>query len=283
MYGGSGSYQYPQPTGRPNNQPMNYGNTQRNQDYPAASSIYIDRRPVNPALVKPGNRPQQNYSSTNQDFTIPSNLYVERRSSNPAPTMQYNQPQYIEQNNSSLGYNNARSIQAQSTSMYHQNNPGTPSRNVNPALKVNPTPVQLSQYAINGRENVLIKKETRGEVDDSPIIDPRAFQYLNLDEKNKQKKSPSAAAESGIDTRPIINIDAVTQLERRRQQQIEKSSRLRGDDGSGSGIDGRPIVDANAFRHIEAKTNQKRDTEQQGQGTTGGIDERPITNFDAIK
>ena len=101
--------------------------------------------------------------------------------------------------------------------------------------------------------------------------------------KKKFKKKPSAANESGIDSRPIINLDAVTQLEKRRQQQIEKNNRLRGDDGSGAGIDGRSIVDANAFRHIEAKTNKNKDNEKQGQDVGSGIDSRPITNPDAFK
>ncbi|CAF3209149.1 unnamed protein product [Rotaria socialis] len=289
MYSGVPSYQYPQGSARPYNQPMNYGNNQRNQDYSISSSHYVDRRPINPALTNPTNRSQY-YSTNVQDYSIPPSLYVERRASNPAPVGQYNQPQYIEPTNSSLGYNNARAIQAQGSSMYHQKNPGTPSRNVNSALKVNPSPLPppsppkaLSQYAINSRENVLIKKDIRSEIDDSPIIDPRAFQYLNLDNRKAQQKPISAANESGIDARPIVNFDAVTQLEKRRQQQIEKNNRLRGDDGSGSGIDGRPIVDINAFRHIEAKAYKKKDNEQQGQGTGGGIDERPITNFDAIK
>ena len=119
--------------------------------------------------------------------------------------------------------------------MYHAKNAGTPSRNVNPALTNNPPAPSLSQYATFGKESLFAKKETRAEIDDKPIIDPSAFQYLTLKEKQGQRK-PTAQAnkESGIDSRPIINLDAVTQLERRRQQQLEKNNRLRGDDGSGA-------------------------------------------------
>jgi hypothetical protein len=274
MRGGAGSYQYPQGS-RPNNQPINYGNNQTNQDYSIPQSLYTERRSTNPIS------PTQKNQSNTQSHAIPQSLYVERRSTNPVPVTQTNQPQYIEPKNRNLGYHNARDVQAQASGMYHQNNPGTPSRNVNSALTVNPSPYSQSQYATNGRESLFAKKETRGEIDDSPIIDPSAFHYLNLGERKVTKKSASNENQGGIDTRPIINLDAVTQLERRRQQQIEKNNRLRGDDGSGAGIDGRPIVDATAFRHIEAKTNKKKDNEQQGQG--GGIDERPITNPDAFK
>ena len=90
--------------------------------------------------------------------------------------------------------------------------------------------------------------------------------------------------ESGIDSRPIINLDAVAQLERRRQQQIEKNNRLRGgDDGSKSGIDDRSIVDVNAFRYVEARATKTRENLKQGQGDNSGIDDRPITNPDAFK
>ena len=84
--------------------------------------------------------------------------------------------------------------------------------------------------------------------------------------------------DSGIDRRPIVNLDGVTQLERRRQQQLEKDSRPRGDDGSGPGVDQRSMVDANAFRHIEAKS-----TKSSNPNESGGVDQRPITNPDAIR
>jgi len=282
MRGGAGSYQYPQGS-RPNNQPMNYGNNQTNQDYSIPPSLYVERRPSNPQQTIPVNRAQSN-NSNNQNYSIPSSFYVERRSANPVPVTQPNQPQYIESNKPTIGYQNARAVQEQVSGMYHHKNPGTPSRNINPALTINPPPYSQSQYASYGKESLFAKKETRGEIDDSPIIDPSAFHYLNLSEKKVQKKPSSAANESGIDSRPIINLDAVTQLEKRRQQQIEKNNRLRGDDGSGAGIDGRPIVDANAFRHIEAaKTKKNKDNEQQGQGADRGIDDRPITNPDAFK
>jgi hypothetical protein len=306
MRGGAGSYQYPQGS-RPNNQPMNYGNNPTNQDYSTPQSLYVERRSTNPVSTAPVNRPQnppntqsyaipqslyverrstnpvapvnrpQQYTSNTQDYSIPQSFYVERRSTNPVPVTQPNQPQYIEPKNSTVGYQNARAVQAQTAGMYHQKNPGTPSRNVNPALIKNPSPYSQSPYATQGRESGYAKKETLGEIDDSPIIDPSAFRYLNLDDKKAPNKKSSAANESGIDSRPIINLDAVTQLEKRRQQQIEKSHRIRGDDGSGPGIDGRSMVDANAFRHIEAKTKKGQNNDE------GGIDARPITNPDAFK
>ncbi|CAF5119491.1 unnamed protein product, partial [Rotaria magnacalcarata] len=139
MYSGVPSYQYPQGSARPHNQPMNHGNNQLNQDYSISSSLYVDRRPINPALTNPNNRSQY-YNTNVQDYSIPPSLYVERRPNNPVSVLQYNQPQYIEPTSSSLGYNNARAIQAQGSSMYHQKTPGAPSRNVNSALKVNPSP-----------------------------------------------------------------------------------------------------------------------------------------------
>jgi hypothetical protein len=286
---------------------MNYENNQTNQDYSIPQSLYVERRSTNPAASIPVNRPKQN-TSNNQDYSIPQNLYVERRSTNPVsntpvnrsqqntqntsipqsfyveqrstnpvPVTQHNQPQYIEPNSS--GYQASRIGQVQTSGMYHHQNPGTPSRNVNPALIANPPPYSQAQYATNGRESVFATKKTRGEIDDAPIIDPTAFRYLNLDDKKGQNKKPSAADGSGIDSRPIINLDAVTQLEKRRQQQIEKSNRIRGDDGSGAGIDGRSMVDANAFRHIEAKANKNKNNDQGG----SGIDSTPITNPDAFK
>ena len=270
--GGNRTYQQPQAS-RSNTQPMNYGNNQADQQYAIPQSLYVERRSTNPVSTTPVNRAPPN----NQQYSIPQSFYVERRSTNPVPPTQYNQPQYVEPTQPKLGYQTARAVQEQAAGMYHAKNPGTPSRNVNPALTVNPAPYSNAQYATHGKESVLAKKELRSEIDDSPIIDPSAFRYLNLGDKPVSKKSP--ANDSGIDTRPIINLDAVTQLERRRQQQIEKNNRLRGDDGSDAGIDGRPIVDINAFRHIEAKANKNKD--QQGQG--GGIDSRPITNPDAFK
>jgi len=281
MRGGTGSYQYPQGS-RPNNQPMNYVNNQTNQEYSIPQSLYVERRATNPALTTPVNRSQYNNPNT-QISSVPQHLYVERRSTNPVPATQYNQPQYIESNNPTLGYQNARAIQTQTSSMYHHKNPGTPSRNTNPALTINPPLPSQSQYATYGKESLFVKQETRGEIDDSPIIDPSAFRYLNLADKKVQKKGTSDVNDSGIDSRPIINLDAVTQLEKRRQQQLQKNNRLRGDDGSGAGIDSRPIVDTNAFRHIEKKTNKNKDNEQQGQDINSGIDNRPITNPDAFK
>lgn len=277
--GGSGNYQYPQGS-RPNNQPMNYGNDQNNQtnqNYSIPQSLYVERRATNPALTTPVNRAPPVNPNT-QNYSIPPSLYVERRSTNPVPVTRPNQPQYVESNRANVGYENARAVQDQAAGMYHHRNPGTPSRNVNPALTMNPPAYSQAQYATYGKESLYAKKETRAEIDDAPIIDPSAFHYLSLGDQ-KDPKKPSAANDSGIDTRPIINLDAVHQLEKRRQQQLEKSNRLRGDDGSGAGIDGRPIVDANAFRHIEAKTTKKKDNEQD----QGGIDSTPITNPDAFK
>jgi hypothetical protein len=279
MRGGAGGYQYPQGS-RQNNQPTNYGNNQTKQDYSIPPNLYVERRPSNP--LTPVNRAQPNTSYT-QNYSIPPSFYVDRRSSNPVPVTQPNQPQYIEPNTSTLGYQNARAVQDQATTMYHHSNPGTPSRNVNPALTVNPPPYSLSQYATFGKESLYAKKETRAEIDDAPIIDPSAFRYLNLGDQKVSNKSSSAAKESGIDSRPIINLDAVTQLEKRRQQQIEKNNKLRGDDGTGAGIDRRSMVNPNAFRHIEAKTNKSKGNEKEGQGIAGGIDATPITNPDAFK
>jgi hypothetical protein len=276
MRGSAGGYQYPQGS-RPNNQPTNYGNNQAKQDYSIPPYLYVERRPSDP--LTPVNRPKPN-NSNNQNYSIPPSFYVEQRSKNPVPLTQPNQPQYIEPNQQNFGYQNARAVQEQVTGMYQHKNPGTPSRNVNPALTVNPPPYSLSQYATFGKESLYAKKETRAEIDDSPIIDPSAFRYLNLGDQKVSNKSSSAANESGIDSRPIINLDAVTQLEKRRQQQIQKNNKLRGDDGTGPGIDQRSMVDPNAFRHIEAKKNKAN--EKQGQGGSG-IDARPITNPDAFK
>ena len=281
MHGTTGRYQYSQGS-KSNNQPINYGSKQVNEDDSIPQALYVERRQVNHSPITPISQLQY-YTSNVQDHSIPQYLYVERRSTNPEPTTQYNQSQYIEANHSSFGYQNARAVQAQTSGMYHHKSPGTPSRNINPALKVNPPPLSQSQYAVYGKESDFIKKETRGEIDDSPIIDPSAFHYLNLNDKKVQKKTASSADDSGIDTRPIINLDAVTQLEKRRQQQIEKNNRLRGDDGSGAGIDGRSIVDRNAFRHIEAKVSKNRVREQKGEDNTDGVDNRPITNPDAFK
>ena len=256
--------------------PMNYGyNQPPQQNYSIPPNLYVERRSSN-SVPPPVNRPSTN-NSYNQNYTIPQSFYVERRSVNPVPISQPNQPQYIESNQARLGYQNARTIQEQTSGMYHHQNPGTPNRNVNPALIATPSPYSTSQFATNGRESLFAKKELRGEIDDSPIIDSSAFRYLNL---NEQKPSNRPADGSGIDARPIINLDAVTQLERRRQQQIEKNNRVRGDDGSGSGIDGRSMVNANAFRHIEEKGKKIKDKDQQD---SSGIDSRPITNPDAFK
>jgi len=158
--------------------------------------------------------------------------------------------------------------------------PSTPTRRVNPALTINPNQPPRSAKPNYGKQNYYSKKNTHGEIDDSPIIDPSAFRYLNLNERKAKKKTNSDEIESGIDSRPIINLDAVAQLERRRQQQLEKNNRLRGDDGSKGGIDDRSIIDANAFRYIEARPNKK---DKQGQGINSGIDDRPITNPDAFR
>jgi hypothetical protein len=155
-------------------------------------------------------------------------------------------------------------------------------RHVNPALTIDASRISRTFHPVSHPSNYNSRREphARAEIDDSPIIDPRAFQYLNPNERQskKNKKNNSNDMDSGIDYRPIINLDAVMQLERRRQQQIEKNNRLRGDDGSNAGIDDRSIVDINAFRFIEAKTSKK-----QGQNDSSGIDDRPITNPDAFK
>lgn len=278
MRAGANTYQYPQGS-QPINQSVNYGNKATNQDYSIPSNLYVERRSTNPNINAPINRTPP-INSNNQNYSVPQSFYVERRSTNPVPVTQPNQPQYIESNKGSFGYDNARAVQDQATGMYHHKNPGTPSRRVNPALTVNPPPYSLSQYATFGKESLFAKKETRSEIDDAPIINPSAFRYLESGGKNVVNRTPSAANDSGIDSRPIINLDAVHQLEKRRQQQIEKNNRLRGDDGSGPGIDSRSMVDANAFRHIEAKTNKNKGNDKQGQG---GIDETPITNPDAFK
>lgn len=187
--------------------------------------------------------------------------YNERRSTNPISYTQYHPSPYTG---------------SKTTDIYHS----VPTRRVNPALTINPNQPPKSTYPTYGKQNYYSKKNTRGEIDDSPIIDPSAFQYLNINNRRTKKKSGSNEIESGIDSRPIINLDAVAQLERRRQQQLEKNNRLRGDDGSKGGIDDRSIVDVNAFRYIEAKTTKY---EKQGQGIDSGIDDRPITNPNAFK
>jgi len=198
--------------------------------------------------------PQGTTTTTyNIHYDNPQSPYVERHSTNP---ISFTGPK--------------------TTDTYHS----IPSRRVNPALTINPNQPPRSTYPNYGKQNYFSKKTTRGEIDDSPIIDPNAFRYLNLNERKSKKKTGSNEMESGIDSRPIINLDAVAQLERRRQQQLKKNNRLRGDDGSQGGIDDRSIVDANAFRYIEAKTNKNV---KQGQDMGSGIDDRPITNPDAFK
>jgi hypothetical protein len=197
--------------------------------------------------------------NTHYDTSQPS--YAEQRSTNSTSSTQYH-PQ---------AYSGSKTMD-----VYHS----TPMRRVNPALTINPNQPPRSPHPTYNKPNSYYKKNPRAEIDDSPIIDPNAFRYLNLNERKNKKKSGSNEMESGIDDRPIINLDAVAQLERRRQQQLEKNNRLRGDDGSKGGIDDRSIVDLNAFRYIEAKTNKN---EKQGQGAGSGIDDRPITNPDAFK
>lgn len=152
--------------------------------------------------------------------------------------------------------------------------PHSTTRRVNPALSVNHH-ANLSARPVHPSRS-LPRRDVRAEIDDSPIIDPRAFQYLN---QNERKSKKNDGTESGIDSRPIINLDAVALLERRRQQQLAKNNRLRGDDGTQSGIDDRSIVDMNAFRYLESKS-VKKSQDQTGQS---GIDDRPITNPDAFK
>jgi hypothetical protein len=187
--------------------------------------------------------------------------YVERRSTNPISFTPHHPSSYTGSKTTNISHSTA-------------------TRRVNPALTINPNQPTRSPYPTYGKPNYYSKTNTHGEIDDSPIIDPSAFRYLNLNEQKAKKKPGSKEMESGIDDRPIINLDAVAQLERRRQQQLEKNNRLRGDDGSKGGIDDRSIVDINAFRYIEAKTSKN---EKQGQGFSSGIDDRPITNPDAFK
>lgn len=202
--------------------------------------------------------PQGTTSSYNTSQTT---SYNERRSTNPiAFTPQHPRP-----------YSGSNTIDIQ---------PSTPTRRVNSALRINPNQPPRSSQPTYGKPTYYPKKNPQSEIDDSPIIDPSAFQYLNLNERKNRKKTASGGIESGIDDRPIINLDAVAQLERRRQQQLEKNNRLRGDDGSKGGIDDRSIVDISAFRYIESKTQKN---EKQGQGFDSGIDDRPITNPDAFK
>ena len=172
--------------------------------------------------------------------------------------------------------------QQQQQQTVHYRTSSSSSRHINPALTVNPTPISPRTYysTVQPRSSSYSAQRNRGEIDDSPIIDPRAFQYLNNSER-RQKKKNYDDIESGIDNRPIINLDALTQFERRRQQQLAKNNRLRGDDGgSKGGIDERSIVNADAFRYIE---NRNRDLRKQGQTDSSGIDDRPITNPDAFK
>lgn len=200
-----------------------------------------------------------NRTAQNPSFT--QSLYVERRSTNPIASPPRNISPYTG---------------SKTTTVYQS----TSQRRVNPALTINPNqPPRSPQYATNIKQTYAFKKNIRSEVDDSPIIDPSAFRYLNEQKSQKKKVTPNDI-ESGIDSRPIINLDAVAQLERRRQQQLEKYNRLRGDDGPKEGIDDRSIVDLTAFRYIEAKTNQK---DKQGQNVTSGIDDTPIVSPDAFK
>ena len=184
-------------------------------------------------------------------------------------------------NSHDTSYNNQRSLNSPGYSSSSSSWKTTTTRRVNPALTINPNqPPRSAQPAFN-KPIYSPKRNPTSEIDDSPIIDPSAFQYLNLNERRNKKKGKSNEIESGIDDRPIINLGAVAQLERRRQQQLEKYNRLRGDDGSQGGIDDRSIVDVNAFRYIEAKTTKN---EKQGQDVgSSGIDDRPITNPDAFK
>lgn len=201
-------------------------------------------------------------TTTTTNYNNPSQTsYNERRSTNPISfTTQHPRT-----------YSGSRTIDIQ---------PSTPTRRVNPALTINPNQPPRSSQPVYGKPTYYPKKNPHSEIDDSPIINPSAFQYLNLNERKTKKKMAPGEIESGIDDRPIINLDAVAQLERRRQQQLEKNNRLRGDDGGKGGIDDRSIIDVNAFRFIESKTQKNG---KQGQGFDSGIDDRPITNPDAFK
>lgn len=183
---------------------------------------------------------------------------------------------YSSQNDRRSNNPQGYSSSSKTTTISHSN----PTRRINSALTINPNqPPRSSQPTFN-KPFYYPKKNPSSEIDDSPIIDPSAFKYLSLNERRNKKKGNANEMESGIDDRPIINLGAVAQLERRRQQQLEKYNRLRGDDGSQGGIDDRSIVDVNAFRYIEARTNKN---EKQGQDVGSGIDDRPITNPDAFK
>lgn len=193
--------------------------------------------------------PSSNQTNT-QNYSIPTSLYVERRSVNPVPISQPNQQQYVESDRSRIGFENARTLQAQSSSIYNRTVPPNAARNTIQAIKVNPSISSTSQYSTYGKESLLVKKELRPEIDDSPIVDPSSFYYLNLGDKDAAKKGVRPSNDSGIDTRPIVDIDAITQLERRRQQQIQKDQRPRGDDASESGVDSRPITSSDAFKFV---------------------------------
>ncbi len=197
----------------------------------------------------------------NTHYDPSKSSYAEQRSTNPISFTQYHPQSYSGSRTPDVSHS-------------------TPIRRVNPALTINPNQPPRSPHPNYSKPNSYYKKNPRAEIDDSPIIDPSAFKYLNINERKGKKKLGSNEIESGIDDRPIINLDAVAQLERRRQKQLEKNNRLRGDDGLQAGIDDRSIVDVNAFRYIEAKTNKN---EKQGQGDSSGIDDRPITNPDAFK
>lgn len=209
----------------------------------------------------------QNPQGTTTTYYVP---FDSNRTAQNNPSTQYS---YVERRSTtSAPYN-----QNKTTTTVHYS---TQSRRVNPALINNPNQPPRTPSAYHPQPTFTYKRDTRSEVDDSPIIDPNAFRYLNFNEKKSKTKSSPNDIESGIDSRPIINLDAVAKLERRRQQILEKNSRLRGDDGPKEGIDDRSIIDSNAFRYIEAKAAKSR---KQGQGFDGGIDDRPIVNPNAFK
>ncbi|CAF1085407.1 unnamed protein product, partial [Didymodactylos carnosus] len=270
----SNTYQ-PRHEAKFNIQVMNYGDGRA----PSKQSAPLYQQPFSSRSIPVQYQP----NSSSQQYNIPPSLYVQNRSTNPVPNSMHNQPQYTS-SQAPYNFQTAKAIKSEIQPAYFYNRPGEQQplsppfrmKPINPSL-VSKTGGSSSPSLVQpkgmGYASAYAKKEPRGEIDDAPIIDPSAFRYLNMKERKAQKKTDDI--EQGIDDRPIINLDAVQQLERRRQHQLNKKKK----DDDIVGIDDRPIVNLDSFRYIENKREGKKNQEDQGPH----IDTRPITNPDAFK
>ena len=128
--------------------------------------------------------PQGTTTTTyNTHYGTSQSSYSDGRSPNPmSPTQYYPQ-----------SYSGSKT-----TDVYHS----TPIRRVNPALTINPNQLPKSSQPNYSKPNSYYRKNPHAEIDDSPIIDPSAFRYLNLGEPKVVNKKSIGCNEmdSGIDS-----------------------------------------------------------------------------------